>query len=1438
MELKKESHLELQQYFQSLFEKIKAPDDNTPPPEIYFVEPLGSEDFAAFVMPQHPRYVFWNPNFFKEVKYKDIDLYVFAHELRHFTAANQSLSDARSKEYDADAMAVAEGLFRIGYRQQDGTPQPAIAHPETLIQFLKSYAGEYREEYLNGNTGAAGIKVLYAKERQRRMIPVAPEKKEVSKDFYSDLHTKRSKFRNKKTKKGKQQFGAARSQINSAKSRIRGDHLGALIEIELRRQTQYQFATELPFSLLVEFGGTFEEIYSPVKDLSHVISRGGSLGKDKLKKVKKLARQVFQEFRLFPMDFFQAWGISFSNEETYKRLSERNFRSFFFKYNSKHFDSIANLYENQWPTASQINQIFELRYGIDLDLETTLFASSRLFQKLLSEPVVNLQDAPAFGFFLRLLIHQAEIDFKGSWKPRAIGRIKRKYKKQFQQSFDSAQFHRDIIKLFQELDGSSLLRLSRHIVSPQFEKLFPGLKNTLRSEFSNHDNLPLRVALNGNGPQSAKKHFQTLLAASSYQEYLSDLIDLDRTNFFFNDGDYNKYLTQLLTETTKRQQTFNPAYIQHLDLALSYYKYSDISLYKIFYTDKDDLEKIEKFEKSSKEYSKFQTWITQMVQNDPIKFLDGWINDPQLDLDRSLILYFTDWKKVFAKLNVDQMQIFIDTGSKLFRLDRFKSSKILVSFQKRVLELVTSEEPDLSSQALKLAISVVNQSQSASPESQQLMNIIMSFISSFQGATEAGNTLKVIESILPSHFTDTTTVVELYANAFAVHTSGRREDFKSESEDRIVTKLEELKKKFLDPALGQQIMNRLAKDYHAKPSQKKMFRYSTSGNEHLVGSGAEGFHIWNEIFRELSDSYTLNLINFLRGNGHLKPQLQKELSLHLLKANIIVSQQEVGSYLKRRFNEISPFYRASVFQVALDGTTELLDKATYRNKIFQQILRSVDDQQTRRVFIDLWDAGMKALPRALRSLVLSIVLSESGTTGRPEKALVTLFSNLGPLEQKFGQALAFANLPESYRQELRNLWDNAQELGWWDAWELIDAQHGDILTAGYTLSRVLHSGSTEAFLEIEHEITGQLFVIPVYRDGIQQSVNVGAHQLRVFANHLARKNKKKYGFLPLLVEDSVRTMALEINSKHKRTMTEVMKEKYQQAAIDLGGEVNSDGYILLGGFVFSHLGFSEIKLQDGRTLYAQPLANGVPMRSLEGLDSDQYRRLTENLLKLEYQVLSDSSAPVDKDRMPGQNIYNVEHRLNYILDHGQAKVIDSEIHKASWNFVKLSFSGHIQTMNSELERLTGISPQSNVDLDRFVRGVDRELRALTYLSEVAETYLALPDGDRSKEKFFDLVHGVRATLRLLQWETSEGISLQSERLRSEIADEMSTTEKAQFVAAEGFKKITNSLGVAKSWLSIGVLSRFWQSLRMEVSYRNKEVPHQPEPLTCTELMNP
>ncbi len=666
-----------------------------------------------------------------------------------------------------------------------------------------------------------------------------------------------------------------------------------------------------------------------------------------------------------------------------------------------------------------------------------------------------------------------------------------------------------------------------------------------------------------------------------------------------------------------------------------------------------------------------------------------------------------------------------------------------------------------------------------------------------------------ITAIQPSAFQSTETfvsvVIPLVIRYFGLDRSGYQVSQESINE---VTAF--LKKAFpsIDPLLLQTILQKLAANLKAPRSLKSIFQLPMpTVNE---GQGlVKLVHIWSQVFAKIWIDKQFELLQFLRGRTTRLPfDLRKRLREAFRAREIYLELDEVDTYIQKRITDLTPSARVGLFHMALSQPKGVLTDRELRHAMYKEILESFKDSESRAIFLDLWESGIAALPESLQKLVLSTVFSESGKSGSAEQALVTVISNMGPLFQKIGQSLPFEpSLRQSFRTELEKLWDEVQKLEWWEAWDLIHYQHGDLEGVGYVLSRILNSGTTEAALEITQLKTGKKYKISVFRDGIAASVATDTNDLRKFVGELIPKSPQKYAFLQLLVEDSIATIAMELNRDSKRLAAEEMRETYKDTILSLGGTVTDDTMHWLG-LKFYVPQQIEIELLNGKIIYGQELAEGIPLKQLREIDLQEFKRVSDIIIQLENGAQKyrgnrsqNRRRLIDKDRMPGQYFYNLETKTIAILDQGQAKEIDETVHKNFERFIARIFLGNIEGAIDLYAKLVGleVSAHEREELSLSVMSVERGQRPFHLLNQLSQLgVLNLKASDPVRLRFMDLVHAVRAKMRLAHWAASIDSTVIADDIKSMAWKEISP----QFLIGQASSKISSLKTRVLTWLEI------------------------------------
>lgn len=1378
---------QLQRYYDAVNLSINFVEEQGQPlPEVVLMLP-GEKDYAAVVIRGSPEFIFVNPIFFLQVKYVDIDRYVMGHERRHFERENRDLKDERSKEYDADGFSIYKRLFRSKLRDAKGNPQAAVAHPETLMEYLVHR--EETDEYIFGKTFAAAIKVLYAQEFSRRYFPERPEPRVGLENVIAAVAEAVKAYKEKLPEREKRNAVNA-ARVENATMRIQGEFPAALLKLDERRKAEGD-----SYELTSEFIVTVTRIKEVLQGLR-----------------KQKRSEAFDQFAGLPRSLFRDWRPllqEYERESRDRTLNPSLITSY--SYSEWDFDFSAG------KDVEMVRLLSSLQpYSTPLRSEEVILLWSRLMAYWNAQHgAIDLNAQPKLIVALNLVLKDVERVLGSPNHSKVYQQFLQLYGETLRRGATDPSVWVQILKCI-EADPTDHVFIN-FIFSKDFDEIFPGLRSYLRNHLKFTDkSVFLKFILQTDNLESLTAQLKRFLKEERYQEFLQ---------FFVRSHDYFRFHSDFRQNLDSVWADFistNPAKRRDLPYVAGLASAVD-GLYSAYLlpvrgdsaTYITDVEKIK-----NEKLRSFSDKLTALALLNPVQFITAWSSDK--DWDESLGAFsafpiLINWDQVFASVSLADLQRFSVAGAgTLFQIPYKHMEWFRQAFLRRLVQLIENET-QISREVLDLATVILRQASAVSPESQLLTKTVMRRLALDSSVGGAEKSLHFLRSTLITNFTDTDLFVNSYVQAI-VQKHGR-----PLSLGKVRAELPYLREN-LDPQIATRILNKLAAECQATPEAERDFSYGMDGRSDKVAVAIADFHLWTEVFRGLEAHHVLNLVDSLRGTKNLSRELQTELRIRLIQLKIYVRTEDVEHYIRQRFSQFTPIHRAGFLNVLLEGCSDLLESARFRRNIYLNILSQIPERKTQEVFLEIWEAGMNAIPNTLRSLVLSVVLSESGKAGSPERALVTLLSHMGAMEQKFGQMLAFTELPESYRRELRSLWDSAQEVNWWDGWELLKAQKGDIQAAGYRLSRVLHSGSTEAFLEIIHEKTGRRFVVPVFRDGIHQGVEVSTIQLRKFAAHLAKANPKRYGYLPLLVEDTIRTMKMELNPEHKRKMTGEMKVAYENAARRLGYRVDEQG-IHVGSFRFTNVPFVPLQLENGRVIYAQEVADGEPLRGLRETDPALYQSLTRQLLQLEDEVLKDPRAPVDKDRMPGQNIFSRASQTNYILDHGQALHLDAKVHAVFLDFTQRGFAGDARGMAAILTQLTQIASFDLAAISSLLSAAEVGLRPLIFLNAVSPPFLALKDEDPRKEYFFQLLHGVRAKLRLLQWEQSEShdqtLQLQ---VRQEVMDSMTAAQilGAAWSGVWASARETITALVRGSWSQIPLGSS--PTRRMDRAYRREPTP--------------
>ena len=130
IQLPEAQHQVLQSYYDGIFEKVRlAGEENVTHPEVFLVHCKGASAFVNSA--KSKSHIFYCFDFFRDKAIsRDIDAYVYSHELTHFDQTH--MSDLILREYDADLRGTLKRLVRLGERD-----------PQTFKFYFNSFHRSY-----------------------------------------------------------------------------------------------------------------------------------------------------------------------------------------------------------------------------------------------------------------------------------------------------------------------------------------------------------------------------------------------------------------------------------------------------------------------------------------------------------------------------------------------------------------------------------------------------------------------------------------------------------------------------------------------------------------------------------------------------------------------------------------------------------------------------------------------------------------------------------------------------------------------------------------------------------------------------------------------------------------------------------------------------------------------------------------------------------------------------------------------------------------------------------------------------------------------------------------------------------------------------------------------------------------------------------------------
>ncbi len=699
----------------------------------------------------------------------------------------------------------------------------------------------------------------------------------------------------------------------------------------------------------------------------------------------------------------------------------------------------------------------------------------------------------------------------------------------------------------------------------------------------------------------------------------------------------------------------------------------------------------------------------------------------------------------------------INTTNHLQNNHKLAQGRFIGSYYRRVIELLKTQQLSIE-ETLAILGQVNSQIPLNVPEQKELIKLLHERILKSDHPQEIYRFLSVLSPQMFSSYSD----FRHFLMPILLRPFEQKNILKlnlSERKDLLSSLLGEYEKALLQklgPIRLKDLFNQIAETVQSIPAEKPIFTLHLEKYEGTAATSLIHINQLLEIYDSLLPDQKWDLLQWFRGkNTELAELIQHKTQDLLLKQGYVLhSANQIESYLREQYDHLGSSARASFFHIALYGSSQLILHRKIDQKIKNEVFSGFP-QQIRETIIELYDAVQYAVPPAFRELIIPIIFAESGKAGSPEDALYMVLSQMGPLVKKFGQTLAFdEHLPLSYRLKLQKLWDEVPHPGWWSVYDLLLHQYGDLISAGYRMVDIRNSGTTEIVVELRGP-RGESRIVAVEHIGLERGAEVDEELLREFVNYLTTKAKnggERYGFLKFITSDTSRTFKLERDRNHKPQIAPAMKATYLEAIKNLGGIQKGD-LGSLKNWNFEFIPYESTKLTDQKTFLSQPVAKGVPLKNIQKDHPELYKEISEIILAVENRAQDLKDRPIDKDRMPGQVLVDISNRTITLLDHGQAKYISPQAFGLRDLFLTGSFTANPWQIAEVLKSL-GVPIKKNemADLKKSLMSVSqgfRPLQAFHWLSQ--KKYL---DPEKLSQPTEDLLHLVRAKLRLAQWAQS------------------------------------------------------------------------------------
>jgi len=1349
----------VQKFFDEIYEKIRLPTDPEKPPQIVLMR---SNRAAAYVYPNDPSQVFFNADYLLSASSLDVIAGTYAHELTHFELEQRkrggNSDGAFLNELDAQTRGIVARLARVG--QIDPVtkqPQAAVFNLEAVIKDYERNDG-YSSTHGNAGDLALGLKGLFAIERYRRTFPVPQSMSGLGAALRARMFLAAALVIPEGARK--QEVAPVRQQVEKAVADIRKSAYLALKDIHRRAKKIYdprQGKADAPTSKQRDaLGPLIEELKHQGSRLG---ARAGSHPQD-YSDLSQLPDGIFSDLHAL-LSHFPKQGSDY-----FRGLMEENAK--------------------------------QERYFLDLSRGSTIGYEDLFPNQRHTTWKLWLVDSSGAELRVLLLRHEKallEAFQKNPWQHLEAMTVAARYPEFFPvkgplvqtlEEFGRRVTPDDIDRHLSEgngkISGTDLVYLDWDPIRKTHR--FP-VEVRDRIADRTEDSLSIQAQLYKGEPENFRRRVHGWGPEPDFSHLFGYLLDAKET---FTPSQIDSLFAPLFEKAAARARNaklFETP--EELAEAVAQLRQTAQGILELRPKAEFPIAAIRMLELGTSEYhvlaaeqlirdhySKVNKWRPESALSDKLdehrKKIGSHVNQLSLTpkdapegIRRQIGQHLMQtapfvltaqmlnssrqgevpWAAVFAAASAEQIAMYFPRTPILYHNDEMFTYYNAAA--RRMTELVASGEAT-AEHAMDFLLSSRAFLNGSTPDLEKLIEVVEArgFVSG----------LKLLNVVSPTAFPSPANYLEFVERQLGRETRARVQALADHRRPQTLTDLRDQVRKevlsYVDPLLRPQVMDKLALLTQATPPEKDLFQVDLHSHDAEAAKAATYLNELLDIYKRLPTEEKLILLEWVRGHrSDLTPTILEKIDEVLKTHKHYVPVQSLEPYIRSRFDALPPTVRGAFFQIAFDGPHGFFKARGWRAH-FEAKLFSNLPPEIRSTVQELFSAGLEALPESLRTLAFSLAYAESGNHGTPEQALRLFFSRMGPLMKKLGQNLAFdPHLPESYRAELRKLWDQNESPSWWHVYDLVERQHGKIWEHGYRVISIRNAGSTEIMLEIEGP-DGKREIISVQREALLVGNETDRQDLERFVKALSRRwgGKRKYGFLGLLVEDAARTMKQEADPTHKRKMNEAMRLAYRRAAERLSGHAQL-GETTLDGWTFKSVDYHDRPLGPGETFPTVSIAGGRPMKDIAQSHPELYRSLSHTLVRLENEAQQDPHSPIDKDRMPGQVFVDVATRTVTLLDPGQASRLSPLVHAARDPFTGAALAANVDGVNEALAPLgISLSWLQRQRLALHLGATEPEVRPLQALHWIKGEGLAT---GAAENHFWDLVHSLRAKVRLAQW---------------------------------------------------------------------------------------